>query len=111
MTRRLLLAALIALIVCTGFGFKVSCTAPATAWCLTVKSTEGGSVITPGEGMFWCYDGQALVLNARPDPGYRFVSWTGRVGAINDVCQSTTIITMELDYTITANFTPMGEVG
>jgi hypothetical protein len=63
----------------------------------------------PGEGMFWCYDGQAVVLSARPDPGYGFVSWTGSVGPINDVYQPTTIITMELDYTITADFAPMAE--
>jgi hypothetical protein len=72
-------------------------------------STEGGSAITPGEGMFWYHNGQAVFLSACPDPGYRFVSWTGTVRAINDVYQPTTIITMELDYTIAANFAPLGE--
>ena len=107
MTRKLMLVALIALLVCTGFGFKASCTAPATEWRLTISSTEGGSVPIPGEGIFWYGDGQAVVLSARPDPGYRFVSWTGRVDAISDVCQPTTIINMELDYTIIANFAPV----
>ena len=106
MTRKLMLVALIALLVCTGFGFKASCTAPATEWRLTISSTEGGSVPIPGEGVFWYNDGQAVVLSARPDPGYRFVNWTGRVAAINDPCQPTTIINMELDYTVTANFAP-----
>jgi hypothetical protein len=59
--------------------------------------------------MFWYYDGHAVFLSVRPDPGYRFASWTGTVSAINDVYQPTTIITMELDYTITADFAPMGE--
>jgi hypothetical protein len=107
MTRKLMLVALIALLVCTGFGFKASCTAPATEWRLTISSTEGGSVPIPGEGIFWYSDGQAVVLSARPDPGYRFVNWIGKVQAINDAHQATTIINMELDYTITANFAPV----
>ncbi len=107
MTRKLILVALITLLVCTGFGFKASCTAPATSWRLTISSTEGGSVPIPGEGIFWYNDGQAVVLSARPAPGYRFVNWTGKVDTINDVHQPTTIINMELDYTIVANFAPM----
>jgi uncharacterized repeat protein (TIGR02543 family) len=106
MTRKLLLIALIALVVCTGFGFsfKASCTAPATQWRLTVSSTEGGSVPIPGEGVFWYDNGQAVILSARPAPGYQFVKWTGNVQAINDVYKPTTIIVMDLDYTVTANF-------
>ncbi len=107
MTRKLMLVGLIALLVCTGFGFKASCTAPATEWRLTVSSTEGGSVLVPGEGVFWYNDGQAVVLSAHPEPGYQFVSWTGRVDTVNHVYQPTTIINMELDYTITANFAPV----
>jgi len=108
MKRRLVLVVLVTLLVCTGFGFKASCTAPATEWRLTISSTEGGSVPIPGEGVFWYGDGQAVVLSALPDPGYQFVNWTGRVDAINDANQPTTIINMELDYTITANFAPEG---
>jgi hypothetical protein len=107
MTRKLILVALIALVACTGFGFKASCTAPATQWRLTISSTEGGCVPIPGEGMFWYDDGQAVALSACPDPGYRFVNWTGKVQAISDVYHPTTIINMELDYTIAANFAPV----
>lgn len=107
MTRKLMLVALIALVVCTGFGFKASCTAPATEWRLTISSTEGGSVPIPGEGVFWYDDGQAVILSALADPGYQFVNWTGNVHAINDVYKATTIIIMDLDYTITANFAPV----
>jgi hypothetical protein len=109
MTRKLLLVALIALVVCTGFGFKASCTAPPTAWRLTITSTEGGSVITPGEGMFWYYDGDFVILSAVPDPGYRFVNWTGKVDTVGDFYAATTMICMMLDYTITANFAPVSE--
>jgi hypothetical protein len=107
MTRKLVLVALIALVVCTGFGFRASCTAPTTGWRLTVKSTEGGSVIVPGEGMFWYYDGDFVILSAVAAPGYRFVNWTGKVYSVGDVCAATTIIYMMLDCTITANFAPL----
>jgi len=70
-------------------------------------STEGGSVPIPGEGVFWAGDGQAVILSARPDPGYRFVSWSGKVQTISDVYKATTTIYMTLDYTITANFAPV----
>ena len=107
MRSKLILVAVITLLVFAGFGFEASCTAPATEWRLTISSTEGGSVPIPGEGVFWYSAGQAVVLSALPDPGYQFMGWTGRVEAINDVYQPTTIINMELDYTIVANFAPI----
>jgi hypothetical protein len=111
MKRKLLLVALIVLVVCTGFGFKASCTAPATEWRLTVRSTAGGVVASPGEGMFWYNDGDIIVLKAIPDPGYRFVKWTGDVRTMGDVYHAINRIYMNLDYTITANFAPVAECG
>ena len=43
-------------------------------------------------------------LVAKPDSGYRFVNWTGDVGAIFNVNAATTIITMNDNHSITANF-------
>lgn len=111
MTRKLILVALIALIACTGFGFKASCTAPPEEWRLTIKSTEGGSVTTPGEGMFWYADGEDVILKAIPAAGYQFVGWTGKVRTLYDVYHATARIHMNLDYTITANFAPVDEGG
>jgi hypothetical protein len=107
MARKLMLVAVIALIVCTGFGFKASCTAPATEWRLTISSTEGGSVTTPGEGVFWYEEGEVVDLKAIPAAGYRFVDWTGRVYTVYSVSSPVTKIQMTLDYTITANFAPL----
>ena len=71
---------------------------------LTVSSTEGGEVIEPGEATF-TYDGGTLVnLVAEADEGYQFVNWTGNVSAIADVNADATTITMNGDYSITANF-------
>jgi len=71
---------------------------------LTTFSTEGGSVTQPGEGVF-TYDGGAAVdLVATPDEGYQFVDWTGDVGTIADIEDAVTTITMNDNYSITANF-------
>jgi hypothetical protein len=71
---------------------------------LTISSTEGGDVTTPGEGTF-TYDGVTMVdLVATPDPGYQFVNWTGDVDTIADGYVASTTITMNGDYSITAEF-------
>ncbi len=71
---------------------------------LTVSSTEGGSVTTPGEDTFTYDEGTVVDLVADADEGYRFVEWTGDVEDIADVHDATTTITMNDDYSITANF-------
>jgi len=73
-------------------------------YTLTVGSTAGGSVTSPGEGTF-TYDGGIVVnLVAEAEQGYRFVNWTGDVDEIVDVDAATTTITMNDDYVISANF-------
>jgi hypothetical protein len=71
---------------------------------LTISSTEGGSVTTPGEGTFTYDAGMVVDLVATPDDGYRFVQWTGDVSTIGDVTAATTTITISGDYSITAEF-------
>ena len=72
---------------------------------LTISSTEGGSVTSPGEPGPYIYDeGEVVNLVAKADEGYQFASWTGDVGEIADVEESTTFITMKDDYSITATF-------
>jgi len=71
---------------------------------LTVASTDGGSVTTPGEGTFPYNAGTVVSLVAVPDDGYEFVNWTGDVSTVADVNAASTTITMNGDYSITANF-------
>jgi hypothetical protein len=71
---------------------------------LNVGSSPSGSVTTPGEGTFTYDQGTEVNLVAEPDDGYHFVNWTGDVGTIADVNGATTTITMNDDYSITANF-------
>jgi uncharacterized repeat protein (TIGR02543 family) len=72
---------------------------------LTVTSTAGGSVTTPGEGTFAYNPGAVVNLVATPDAGYGFVNWTGDTAAIANVNAASTTITMNGNYTITATFT------
>jgi hypothetical protein len=71
---------------------------------LTIFSTEGGSVSAPCEGTFTCYEGTDVNLVAEAEEGYHFVNWTGDVGTISNVSAATTTITVDGDYSITANF-------
>jgi len=71
---------------------------------LTISSTAGGNVTTPGEGTSTYGQGTVVDLVASPDSGYRFVSWTGDVGTIGNTTAASTTITMNGNYSITANF-------
>jgi hypothetical protein len=80
---------------------------------ISINSTEFGSVTMPGEGIFNYTAGTVVELEATPDTGYRFDRWTGDVGTIADVNDAATNITIENNYSITANFVgvEVGNVG
>ena len=73
-------------------------------YTLTISSTAGGSVTTPGEATFTYDAGNVVNLVAAPATGYGFVNWAGDVDTIANVNQATTTITMQGDYEITARF-------
>ncbi len=74
---------------------------------LRVSSTAGGSVSRPGEGTFAYEYCSTVELWAEPSRGYRFLEWTGDVGAIRDPRAASTVIdSMLKDYTIKAAFEP-----
>ena len=79
-----------------------ACGVPAIQRALFVSSTDGGRVITPGEGTFMYNADTVVNLVAVADECYEFVNWTG-----NDVANPnspTTTITMNAEKSITANF-------
>ena len=80
---------------------------PTGQYNLTVESADGGEVTDPGEDTFTYDAGTVVDLVATPDTGYQFVNWTGDVDDIADVDAASTFITMNGDYTITANFAPI----
>jgi len=75
-----------------------------TEYSLSISSTVGGWVTSPGEGTFPYNEGEVVDLVAEADEGYHFVNWTGNVGTIADVDDGTTTITMDNLYSVTANF-------
>lgn len=60
-----------------GVLFAVAGVAQAQTRTLTISSTEGGSVVTPGEGVFPYPIYSVVPVQAVADPGYKFVGWTG----------------------------------
>jgi Leucine-rich repeat (LRR) protein len=71
---------------------------------LTIASGQGGSVTVPGEGTFTCDSGRVVDLLATPNSGYRFVNWTGSAGTIANAYAASTTVTVDGNYSITANF-------
>jgi peptide/nickel transport system substrate-binding protein len=82
----------------------VGCAPIPTQYNLTISSTDGGEVTTPGEGTRTYEAGMVVNLTAEPDEEYRFVNWTGDVSSIADVNAAITTIIMDSHYSITANF-------
>jgi uncharacterized protein YkwD len=99
----LVVAALIA-----GMVGCVSSPAQYTWYDLTIFSTEGGEITAIGEGTFTCDEGEVVNLAATPVNGYRFVNWTGDVDTIENIEAASTTITMNGDYSVTANFEAIG---
>ena len=76
---------------------------------LTIDSTAGGvvtvnNVTIPGKSILTYDAGTVVSLNATPDNGYQFVRWTGDVYTVDNVHASETIITVNGDYSIMADF-------
>jgi hypothetical protein len=82
----------------------IGCGGGGVEYDLTIASTAGGNVTTPGEGTFTYDEGEAVDLVAVADEGYLFDEWIGDVGTIADNKNPTTTITMNDDYSITAEF-------
>jgi len=69
---------------------------------LTVSSTAGGSVTSPGEGAFEYDEGTEVTLQATADEGYHFTHWSGSVSSTSNPLH----VTVDNDYNLTANFAP-----
>jgi len=78
---------------------------PPVQYKLTISSTTGGSVTTPGEGVFTYYAVTVVDLLAEAEAGYRFGNWTATAGEFGNVTAAETIFTMPTqNVTATANF-------
>jgi hypothetical protein len=69
-------------------------------FAVSISSTAGGSVVDPGEGQFTYQYGDEVFLEAKADPGFAFIGWSGtHNGSLNP-----DIIVVRQDHEIRANF-------
>jgi hypothetical protein len=83
----------------------VGCSAIIPQYTINIRSTTGGTVTTPGEGLFRYPAGTVVNLVAEPDRGYEFGAWVTNADIIADAYNATTTITLNRNwYIVTANF-------
>ncbi|MBN2316998.1 MAG: fibro-slime domain-containing protein [Sedimentisphaerales bacterium] len=79
-------------------------------YTLWISSTEGGSVIEPGEGHFSYEKIQAIRIEAKADKGYRFTHWSGTAadaGKVDRPDWAETFMIVNADDTLKAHFVPI----
>jgi len=94
---------LIAVALIAGMAGCADGTPAVTEYDLTITSAIGGST-APATGTHTYDEGDVVDLVAEAEEGYQFVNWTGDTDTIDDVNAATTTITMNHDFSITANF-------
>ncbi|MCX5645445.1 MAG: VWA domain-containing protein [Phycisphaerae bacterium] len=80
---------------------------PLQGYTLSISSTEGGSVIEPGQGDFPGYCHESVPIKARAETCYKFKEWTGTAVDANKVeapKEPETTVFVDADYTLIANF-------
>jgi len=74
-------------------------------YTIKISSTIGGTVTTPGEGLFRYPAGTTINLVAEADRGYEFGAWTTNADIIADVYNATTTVNLNRNYYfVIANF-------
>ncbi len=74
---------------------------------LTTSSTAGGTVRTPGIGLFRYDHGSSASVVATAEANYYFVNWTGTAvtaGKVANASSASTTVTVDGNYTLQANF-------
>jgi hypothetical protein len=62
---------------------------------IQISSTVGGTVTSPGEGIFSYDKGAVVNLVAQPDVGYRFLGWSENANIVADVHAASTTMTLD----------------
>jgi len=74
---------------------------------LTVSSTEGGQVGSPGEGLFHYVPGTTVDIAADAQEQYHFTHWSGSAvdaDRVADPNEASTTVVVDAHYTLEANF-------
>jgi len=78
-----------------------------TQQTLSISSTSGGSVTSPGEGDFQYLQDTNAAIVASPAQFYHFDVWSGSAvtaGKVADPCAASTTVFMDANYAVVANF-------
>jgi len=70
-----------------------------------LRSTAGGSIVTPGEGQFDFAGTSSIRLEAQADPGFAFSSFEGTMCAT----QNPTSVSLDQDHDIVARFVSLSD--
>ena len=76
-------------------------------YSLSISSTIGGSVTTPGEGYYSWDEATVVSVEAVADTHYEFTEWSGTAvdnGKVTDPCLASTDVNADGNYTLKANF-------
>jgi hypothetical protein len=67
-------------------------------YTISIRSTIGGTVTTPGEGLFRFPAGTRVNLVAEEERGYEFAAWVTNADTIANIYNATTTITLDRNY-------------
>jgi uncharacterized repeat protein (TIGR02543 family) len=70
-------------------------------------SINGQGTTSPSAGIYPYAEGTVVDVSANPSNGWVFVNWSGDTGTIDDINDPDITITMDNNYTITANFSEL----
>ena len=74
-------------------------------YTIKISSTSGGTVTTPGEGLFRFPAGTRVNLVAEEERGYEFAAWVSNANTIASIYNATTTVTLDRNYYfVIANF-------
>ncbi|MDI6800130.1 MAG: stalk domain-containing protein [Actinomycetota bacterium] len=88
----------------TATGYVNVTTSTVPTYTLTCTAGANGSITAPASSPTTHNSGDVVTITAAANPGYHFVNWTGDVGTVADTSAASTTITMNGNYSITANF-------
>jgi hypothetical protein len=94
---------IVAIVIIAAITRPMPTTIPKYTLSASVSPPQAGSV-SPSSGKY--LRGVQVSLTATPATGYRFVNWTGDVDTVANVNSASAVISMNDDYSITANFVP-----
>jgi uncharacterized repeat protein (TIGR02543 family) len=103
MMRIVLSSIILVVLLLSACGTPVTTPTPPVTFHLSITVTPvGAGSVSPSSGDY--QQGDKINIKATPSAGYTFTQWSGDSGSIADVNAASTTITMNGNYTITANF-------